>query len=398
MTPPHRQLRSPPEPSVAFVGTYPPRRCGIATFTEDLLAAVDLSTAWVAAIEDAPGSRRYPREVRFTIEQYNHSAYIDAADRINEQADVVSVQHEFGIFGGPSGSDVLTLAEAVRVPLITTLHTVTSNPSDEQRAIVRELASRSVRLVVMTEVGRSLLREAYAVDDARVEVIPHGIPMIPRETRTPARTRLGLSGRTVMLSFGLVSPSKGFEHAIAALPAIVEDRPDFLYLIAGATHPGELQHSGETYRDSLRETAERLGVSSHVRFINHYLARHDLYELLAACDFYITPYPNAEQISSGTLSYAMGAGAVVLSTPYWHARELLSEERGQLLPSPDPTVIASAIRDLLTDEPRCERMRERAYAWSRGAIWPAVGARYRKLFAQAAAWDRERLVRRGIPA
>jgi glycosyltransferase involved in cell wall biosynthesis len=398
MTPPHRQLHPSPEPSIAFVATYPPRRCGIATFTEDLLAAVNSPAAWVAAIEDAPGSRRYPPEVWLTIEQYNNSAYIDAADQINEQAQVVSLQHEFGIFGGPSGSNVLTLAEALRVPLITTLHTVTSNPSDEQRAIVQELAGRSVRLVVMNGVGRLLLRDAYAIDEARVEVIPHGIPVIPREARTPARTRLRLTGRTVMLSFGLVSPSKGFEHAIAALPAIVEDRPDFIYLIAGATHPGELQRSGEAYRRSLWEMADRLAVSSHVRFIDRYLSRQELYELLAACDFYITPYPNAEQISSGTLSYAMGAGAVVLSTSYWHARELLSDERGQLLPSPDPAAIATAVRDLLTDERRRERLRERAYAWSRGATWPVVGARYRNLFAQAVAHDRNRSVRRPIPA
>lgn len=398
MTPRNRQLNASLGPSIAFVGTYPPRRCGIATFTEDLLAAVGSPAAWVAAIEDDPGSRRYPPEVRLTIEQHNGRSYIDAADQINEEAAVVSLQHEFGIFGGPSGSDILRLAEALRVPLITTLHTVTSSPSDEQRDIVQELAGRSARLVVMTEVGRSLLREAYAVDDARVKVIPHGIPVIPREARTPARARLGLDGRTVMLSFGLLSPSKGFEYAIAALPEIVEDRPDFVYLIAGATHPGELQHSGEAYRRSLWETADRLGVTSHVRFIDRYLSRQELYELLAACDFYITPYPNAEQISSGTLAYAMGAGAVVISTPYWHARELLSDERGQLLPSPDPAAITAAIRDLLTNERRRERRRERAYAWSRGATWPVVGARYRNLFAETAARDSDRILRRPIPA
>lgn len=398
MTPVHRYQNASLEPRVAFIGTYPPRRCGIATFTEDLRIAVDSPAAWVAAIDDAPGTRGYPPEVRLIIDQHDPLAYEEAAEQLNDEADVVSLQHEFGIFGGPSGSDVLALAEALRVPLITTLHTVLSKPSDEQRAIVRELARRSARLVVMNGVGRSLLGEAYAIDEAQVEVIPHGIPVIPREARMPARTRLGLDGRTVMLSFGLLSPSKGIEHAIGALPAIVDERPDFIYLVAGATHPGELKHSGEAYRRSLRATAERLGVSSHVRFIDRYLSRPDLYELLAACDFYITPYPNAEQISSGTLSYAMGAGAVVLSTPYWHARELLSGERGELLPSPDPVAIATAVRDLLTDERRRERLRERAYDWSRFATWPVVGARYRTLFAEVTTRGLDRFVRHPIPA
>lgn len=385
-------------PSVAFVSTYPPRRCGLATFTEDLLAAVDSPAAWVAAIEDEPGSRRYPPEVRLTIEQHDRWSYVDAADQISGQADVVSLQHEFGIFGGPSGADVLVLAEALRVPLVTTLHTVTSNPSAEQRAIVRELGGRSWRLVVMTEVGRSLLRKAYGIDEARVEVIPHGIPVIPREARTPARTRLGLNGRTVMLSFGLLSPSKGFEHAIAALPGIVEEYPEFVYLIAGATHPGELSEHGEAYRESLLATASRLGVADYVQFIDRYLSRPELHELLAACDFYITPYPNPEQISSGTLAYAMGAGAVVLSSRYWHAEELLSGGRGQLLRSTDPDSIAEAVRELLADGVRCEQMRERSYSWSRGATWPVVGSRYRKLFAEAAARVPRRLARRPIPA
>jgi glycosyltransferase involved in cell wall biosynthesis len=188
----------------------------------------------------------------------------------------------------------------------------------------------------------------------------------------------------VMMSFGLLSPSKGFEHAIAALPDILEAQPNFVYVIAGATHPGEIRQHGEAYRERLQAAADHLGVADHVRFVNRYLPRPALYELLAACDFYITPYPNMEQISSGTLSYAMGAGAVVLSTPYWHARELLNDGRGQLIAPDDPTAIATAVRDLLRDDRRREELRERAYAWSRGAIWPAVGARYRALFSELA--------------
>ena len=381
-------LNGPLGSRIAFVGTYPPRRCGIATFTEELRIAVDSADSWVAAIEDEPGTRSYPPEVRRIIGQHDSLAYAEAAEQLNEEADVVSLQHEFGIFGGPSGSDILTLTNALRVPLVTTLHTVTSNPSREQRALVRELAAHSSRLVVMNDVGRVLLGSAYALDMTSVEVIPHGIPVIPRANRAGGRARLGLNGRTVMLSFGLVSPSKGFEHAIAALPGVVAARPEFIYLIAGATHPGELQHAGEAYRESLVETARRLGVADHVRFIDQYLSRPALYELLAACDFYITPYPNGEQISSGTLAYAMGAAAVVLSTPYWHAQELLSEGRGVLVPFNDPTAIAETLSELLADDQRREALRERAHAWSRSATWPAVGERYGGLLEQAAASGR----------
>ncbi|MDA1061344.1 MAG: glycosyltransferase family 4 protein [Chloroflexi bacterium] len=388
MTRTGRQLDSPTGPRIAFVGTYPPRRCGIATFTEDLRIAVDSPTSWVAAMEDDPGARSYPPEVRLVIDQHDPQAYAEAAEQLSREADIVCLQHEFGIFGGPSGADILTLTEGLRIPLVTTLHTVTSNPSEEQRAVVRALAAHSERLVVMNESGRALLGSAYAVDPSRIEAIPHGIPVIPRADRAAARARLGLDGRTVMLSFGLLSPSKGLEHAIAALPEVVAAQPEFLYLIAGATHPGVLEHAGEAYRESLVETARQLGVADNVRFIDRFLSRADLYELLAACDFYITPYPNGEQISSGTLAYAMGAAAVVLSTPYWHAQELLADGRGVLVPFNDPAAIAETLRGLLADEQRCEQLRERAYAWSRGATWPVVGERYISLFEVAVASGR----------
>jgi glycosyltransferase involved in cell wall biosynthesis len=358
---------------------------------EDLRLAVDSHGAWVVALEDEPATRGYPPEVRRIIDQHDSSAYANAAAHLSDEADVVSLQHEFGIFGGSAGSDILALTGALRVPLVTTLHTVTSNPNDEQRAIVRELAAHSARLVVMNETGRILLGSAYDLDTAHVEVIPHGIPIIPRTDRGAARTRLGLRDRVVMLSFGLLAPSKGLEHAIAALPEIVARRPEFIYLIAGATHPGEVRHAGESYRESLVELATRLGVADHVRFIDSYLSRPALYELLAACDFYITPYPNGEQISSGTLAYAMGAAAVVLSTPYWHAQELLSDGRGALVPFDDPQAIAETVGELLADDGRREELRENAYEWSRGASWPAVGQRYLQLFDEAVAshWSRQ---------
>ena len=378
-------LAGSPGSRVALIGTYPPRRCGIATFTEDLRIAVDSPAAWVAALEDEPGTRDYPPEVRLVIGQHDSSAYSGAAERLNHEADVVCLQHEFGIFGGPSGSDILALTSALRVPLVTTLHTVTSDPSDEQRAIVRELAAHSARLVVMNETGRVLLGSAYALDTAHVEVIPHGIPVIPRADRAAARVRLGLGERAVMLSFGLLAPSKGLEHAIAALPDVVAARPEFIYLVAGATHPGEVQHAGESYRESLVELASRLGVADHVRFVDRYLSRPELHELLAACDFYITLYPNGEQISSGTLAYAMGAAAVVLSTPYWHAQELLTDGRGVLVPFDDSGAIAETLGELLADDRRREDLRERAHAWSQGATWPVVGKRYLRLFDAAVA-------------
>jgi glycosyltransferase involved in cell wall biosynthesis len=391
-------IERPADPRIAFIGTYPPRRCGIATFTEDLRLAVDAPGAWVAAMDDGLGTRSYPPEVRRIVDQHDPSGYKSAAEQLNDEADVVSLQHEFGIFGGPSGSDILALTGALRIPLITTLHTVTSDPSDEQRAVVRELAAHSARLVVMNDTGRKFLASAYALSPEHVEVIPHGIPVIPRTDRAGARARLGLDGRTVMLSFGLLAPSKGLEHAIAALPDIVAAQPEFIYLIAGATHPGELRHAGDGYRHSLIESATRLGVADHVRFIDRYLSRPELFELLAACDFYITPYPNGEQISSGTLSYAMGAAAVVLSTPYWHAQELLSDGRGVLVPFNDPAAIARALSDLLSDDERREELRERAHAWSRSASWPAVGERYRDLFAEVAAGTSQRLTPERIPA
>ncbi len=373
---------------IAFLGDYVPRRCGIATFTHHLCEAVAAqepdAKCIVVAVNDQPEGYDYPPRVRFEINQKDRDSYLAAADKLNEnRADVLCVQHEFGIYGGPAGSHLLALLKAARMPVVTTLHTVLQQPDTPQRQVMDELIRLSDRLVVMACKGAEILRETYAAPDSKVDVIPHGIPDVPFAASDPFKDQFSVAGKSVLLTFGLLGPGKGIEHAIRAMPEIIRRHPQTVYLILGATHPNLIAREGEKYRTSLEHLAEDLGVGEQVVFYNRFVSNDDLKGFIGAADIYITPYLNEAQITSGALAYVFGAGKVVVSTPYWHACELLADERGVLVPFHDSAAIAQAVCTLLDDPARMERIRRRAYESSRATIWPAVAQRYLESFDRA---------------
>ena len=375
------------EHKISFLGNFPPRQCGIATFTRDIRQAVaERRPEWatpVLSVTD-PGFRYdYPEVVRFELPERNLSSYQRAADFINlSHTDLLCIQHEFGIYGGPAGSHLLTLMRRLRLPVVTTLHTVLQEPSPEQRRVMEELIQQTDALVVMTERGRRILAEVYDAPAAKVQVIPHGIPDLPFVDPNFYKDQFGVAGRPMMLTFGLLSPGKGIEHGIEALPAILEQHPDLVYVILGATHPNLLRAEGETYRLSLERLARSLGVANNVMFVNRYVDDQQLSEYIGAADIYLTPYLNAAQITSGTLAYCYGAGKAVVSTPYWHAEELLAQEHGVLVPFRDGGAIAAAVNGLLGEPTRLHAMRKQAYLGGREMVWSAVGERYAQLFEQ----------------
>jgi glycosyltransferase involved in cell wall biosynthesis len=372
---------------VAFVGSYVPRRCGIATFTHDLRTAVAGRIAADCPVVslDGPGPRpAYPPEVRFTCAADDPAAYRRAAEFLDlVNADVVSLQHEYGIFGGPAGAHVLALLGDLRAPIHTTLHTVLARPSGEQRRVMDDVVRLSARLAVMTEHGRRLLHEVHGVPPERVDVIPHGIPEMPAVDPAAHKNRFGLAGAKVLLTFGLLSPSKGLEHVIAALPEIVARHPDAVYAVVGATHPQLVREQGEAYRESLVDLVERLGVSDRVVFHDRFVDLPELLAWLGAADIYLTPYLGEEQATSGTLAYAFGCGTAVISTPYWHARELLADGRGILVPFRDPAAIARAAGDLLADDARRDAMRRQAREAGRDMTWDRTAERFVASFVRA---------------
>jgi glycosyltransferase involved in cell wall biosynthesis len=375
----------PPLSTIAFVGTYVPRRCGIATYTRDLRCAVaaHLTSArcHVVAMNDAGHSYDYPDEVRFQCDDRERAAFRRAAEFLElANVDVVSLQHEYGIFGGEAGENVLELLRHTRAPVHTTLHTVLATPTVAQRRVIDEVLHLSARLAVMTQRGRLLLRDVYGIADDRIDVIPHGIPDTPFVDPESAKPRFGLQGRKVLLTFGLLSPSKGIEHVIAALPEIICHHPNVTYVVVGATHPHLLREQGERYRDQLMTQAQRLGVDGHLEFHNRYVDMPDLLAFLAATDIYVTPYLNQDQITSGTLAYAFGCGKAVLSTPYWHATELLADGRGVIVPFADTGAIATEACRLLTDDKARNALRTQAYAIGRGMTWRQVATRYAEAF------------------
>ena len=370
---------------IAWVGDYVPRRCGIATFTRDLRCAVAShlpdAACPVVAVNDGPVTPSSPAEVAFEFADDDPAAYQRAADYLNLlEPDVVALQHEYGIYGGPSGSHVLGLLQHVRPPVHTTLHTVLARPTPQQREVLADVIRLSARLAVMTERGRTLLREVYGVPADRVDVIPHGIPEMEFIDPNFHKDRFGVAGRRVLLTFGLLSPGKGIEHAIAALPEIVARHPDVVYLVLGATHPHLVRTEGERYREELARRAADLGVERHVIFHDRYVEMAELLAFLGSADVYLTPYVNEDQITSGTLAYAFGCGKAVVSTPYWHARELLAEDRGVLVPFGDPQAIAAAVANLLADDVRRHAMRKRAFLSGREMVWRRVAARYAQAF------------------
>ncbi|MBB5375916.1 glycosyltransferase involved in cell wall biosynthesis [Deinococcus metalli] len=369
---------------VLLLGNHTPRQCGIATFTADLADALltvhpELEV-FIAAMDDGH-HYAYPERVALTIPQHDPDAYIHAAQAINDlNVDVVCVQHEFGIYGGSAGSYLLTLLRALEAPIITTLHTVLETYSPEQRAVIEELAALSERLVVMSTRALDFLT-AQGIPAGKVDFIHHGMPRLAFD-RDVEKANLGLAGHEVILTFGLLSPNKGLETAIRALPGVVPGHPHLTYLILGATHPHLREREGEAYREGLVELAASLGVAAHVRFENRFATLDELGRYIAAADIYLTPYLNREQITSGTLAYALGNGKAVVSTPYWHAEELLADGRGVLVPFRDAVTLGQELRDLLDKPARRAELEARARAYGEGMTWPAIGAQYLQVFAE----------------
>ncbi|HWB05535.1 MAG TPA: glycosyltransferase [Verrucomicrobiales bacterium] len=389
--------------TLVFLGNYAPRCCGIATFTQDLRSAVlsaDPSVnAPVAMVSDDPERYTCPEEVQLILSEKERSAYRAAAESVNRlNADAVSLQHEFGIYGGPSGSWILDFLKHVKAPVVTTCHTVLREPSPEQRQVLQSITRHSDRVIVMAEKGRELLKEIYGVPDEKIAVIPHGIPdaAMTREERAAVRESLGWSQRRVLLTFGLVGPSKGIEQAIMALPEIVKQHPNALYVVTGATHPNLLRDQGENYRERLQALAEELNVAEHLQFINRFVSRAELVQLIGAADVYLTPYLNEAQITSGTLAYAFGMGKPVISTPYWHAAELLADDHGILVPFRDTEQLAKAANVLFQDDSVRESISARAYQKGREMTWDAVGRRYNGVIEDAVALRRRAAIRTAV--
>ncbi len=366
---------------IVLVGSFPPRRCGIATFTADvrnaLLAAAPQAAVDVVAMTDEGGTYAYGEEVMFAIRQDHLEDYAEAARRIDAlQPDVVCVQHEFGLFGGPAGEHLMALLDLVQAPVIATVHTVLSHPTEDQRRVFARLLRRASKIIVMAQRGHDMLRDLWSVPPRKLAVVPHGAPDRPLVDTAGPKRSLGLEGREVLLTFGLLSPGKGLETAIRALPDIVRARPDALYVVLGATHPHLLAREGEVYREGLAALAEALGVTAHIRFENRYVDTPHLLEWLAAADIYLTPYPNEAQITSGTLSYAVALGKAVISTPYWHAQELLAAGRGVLTPFRDAGAIARAAITLLSRPDDMAEMRRRAWEKGRDTVWSRLAESY----------------------
>ncbi len=378
---------------IAFIGNYLPRQCGIATFTTDLCEAVAVehpgATCIALPVNDNEAGYEYPSRVRFELAEKDIDSYRRAADFLNiNSVDVVSLQFEYGIFGGRAGSHILALLRELRMPIVTTLHTILREPDPHQRRVLEEVAALSDRVVVMSERGAAFLREVYRISPAKIDLIPHGIPDLSFVDPGFHKDLFGVEGKIVLLSFGLLSANKGIENVIAALPAILAKHPNVVYFIVGATHPQVKQHDGETYRLSLQWLAQEKGVEGQVIFYNQFVTLDELVEFIGAADIYITPYQNPAQIVSGTLAYTLGAGKAIISTPYWYAEEMLADERGVLVPFRDPPALAAQVIDLLDNEAKRHAMRKRAYMFGRDMIWPQVARRYLESFARARAEKR----------
>ena len=367
----------------AFVSTYPPRHCGIATFTQDLAAVAGRGE--IVALSAPDHLSPYPPEVHHRIRRDEAADYARTARALKDCGiDIVSIQHEYGIWGGADGEHVLEFLHALEIPAVATLHTVLGHPTTRQRRILVELVDTTAATVVMSHAAEALLTQAYGIDPGRVDVIPHGVHNLPLVDPEAMKPGLGLGGHPVILSFGLLGHGKGYEVAIEAMRTVVAAVPNALYVVLGATHPDLLRKEGEQYRQRLVDRVDALGLADHVQFVNRFLGRQELSRWLGAADVFVTPYPNLEQIVSGTLAYAMGAGKAIVSTPYAYAAELLAEGRGILVPPGSSTALAAAFIALLRDANRRAEVGARAYSHSRAMIWPEVGNAYRRLFARIA--------------
>ena len=372
---------------IAYVGTYPPKECGIATFTLDMVNATDLS-GWrsiVFAVDDAAPTEAHPdSKVVYTIEKENRADYLRAARMLDKhKVSLLSLQHEYGIYGGDHGEFVLDLIRAATMPIVVTLHTVLPNPSEPQRRILKEMEKHVAGFVVMAHKAVELLASVYGIAPSKIKFIPHGAPNAPYQAEKSAKEKLGLAGRRVLSTFGLISPNKGIEDAIAAMPEVVKHEPKATYLVLGQTHPVVKRKEGEWYRESLVKQVQDLGLTENVKFVDKYLTLQELIDYLLATDVYITPYyANPHQITSGTLAYAMVTGKVIVSTPYLYAAELLAEGRGFLYPFRDSAKLSGIITTLLTDDTLFEQTRQKAYEYGRSMTWQSVGIQYTKFFTE----------------
>jgi glycosyltransferase involved in cell wall biosynthesis len=373
---------------IAFVGNYLPRQCGIATFTTDLCAA--LATEYGAdrlfaiPVNDPESRYDYPERVRLELEQEDTASYERAAEFLNFNGnDLVCVQHEYGIYGGVAGSHILTLMRKLKMPVVTTLHTVLREPDPDQRSVLEEITRLSDRVVVMSEQAAQFLGEVYAVPNNKIDIIPHGVPDFQFMDPNYFKDKFGTEGKSVLLTFGLLSPNKGIENVIRALPSILKKHPKVMYIVSGVTHPHIRQREGERYREELQALAEQLGVSSHLMLLNRFASAEELVEQVGTADIYITPYRQEAQIVSGTLAIALGAGKAIISTPYWHAKELLANKRGVIVPFENPDAIAEAVLQLLDNDGERHAMRKRAYLHSRETIWPKTAQKYMASFQRA---------------
>ncbi len=373
--------------SVALLGSYTPRQCGIATFTKDLreaLAGEIGDGASVIAMDDEVAAYDYPSEVRYQINHHRAGDYVTAAQMLNnQQIDAAIIQHEYGIFGGRDGAHVLSFARRARMPLIATLHTVLTEPSPTQRSTLRELIRVCDRVVVMSRKAENILTDGWGVPRQKIAFIPHGVPDVPFVDPHYYAEHFQTVGRRVLLTFGLLGPGKGIETALRAMPAVIAKHPDVLYIILGATHPHVIRDEGNRYRESLEQLVAELGLQNHVRFDNRYVSTADLIKYLTVTDVYVIPYPNMAQITSGTLAYACGAGKAIVSTPFWHAEELLADGRGLFFPAHDSAQLAEQVNRLLDHDNERHAMRRAAYEYARPMVWKRVAQAYLQVIEDA---------------
>jgi glycosyltransferase involved in cell wall biosynthesis len=373
--------------SVAVIGNYLPRQCGIATFTTDLVDALSTEApninCWAVVMNDKPEGYPYPEKVRFEINQNKLNDYSIASQFLNiSQADIICLQHEYGIFGGPAGSHLLKLLSDLRMPVVTTLHTVLRDPAPEYRAVMCKLSDLSDKLVVMSRKASDFLKDIYAVPEDKIIFIHHGIPDTPFIDPSFNKDKFSVEGKKVLITFGLLSPNKGIENVLQALPAVIKKHPDVVYIILGATHPHILKSRGDAYRIMLQQLVRKLDIGEHVIFQNRFVELKELCEFLGIADIYVTPYLEEAQITSGTLAYAMGTGKAIISTPYWYATEMLADGRGRIVPFRNPGAIAEQIIDLLNNDIERHAMRKKAYTFSREAIWKEVSRKYLQVFSE----------------
>ena len=383
--------QSKPKPSlpsrIAVIGNYLPRHCGIATFTTDLCSAIaaEYGTARLLAlpVNDTEEGYDYPARVRWSLAQDDVKSYQEAAEFLNfNNIDMVCLQHEYGIFGGPAGSHILHLLRGLKMPVVTTLHTVLREPDPNQLMVMEEIAELSDRLIVMSQLSSQFLQEIFKVPGSKIDMVPHGVPDLPFLDPNFFKDRFGVEGKAVLLTFGLLSPNKGIENVIQALPQILSKHNNVAYIVAGATHPHILRREGDKYRASLQALAKEMGVESQVIFHNRFVSPEEMVEFIGAADIYITPYRHEAQVVSGTLAYALGAGKAIISTPYWHAIELLDDRRGALVPFENPDAIAQKTIELLDTPAIRHAMRKRAYLFAREMVWKRVAQGYMESFAR----------------